>query len=230
MDSSLIIAAAGRAARMGSAKNKQFLPLSGRPVLCHTLAAALAAGCFKQLIIVVAPGEEELLCREVLMPYFPALRPEIVTGGQARQESVYNGLLAVDTSCPVTCIHDGSRPLAEPALFSRCVEAAAETGAAVAAVPVKDTVKRVGPDGLILATPPRSELWAVQTPQAFRTGWLLASHRQAQKDGIRATDDSALLEHYGYPVRTVEADYSNIKITTPDDLVLAEALLGRNSK
>ncbi len=227
MKPAVIIAAAGRAARMGSSLNKQYLPLAGRPVLCHTLAAVLAAGCFKQLIVVVTPGEEELFRREVLLPYFPALQPVIVTGGEERQDSVYNGLLAVDPSCPMVCVHDGARPLAGQPLFSRCISQAAKTGAAVTAVLVRDTVKRVNREGLVVDTPPRQEMWAAQTPQAFRTDWLSCAHLQAKKDGISATDDAALLEHYGYPVHIVEGDYSNIKITTPDDLVMAEALLRR---
>jgi len=227
MESSVIIAAAGRAVRMGERFNKQYLSLVGRPVLWYSLVAAHAAGCFNQFIIVVAPGEEALLRREVLLPYFSALQPVIVTGGGERQESVYNGLQAVDPSCSVVCVHDGARPLARHELFSRCVRQAAQTGAAVVAVPVKDTVKRVGQDGIVLDTPPRGELWAVQTPQAFRTDQILSAHRQARVGGIQATDDAALLEHYGYQVGIVEGDYSNIKITTPEDLLLAEALFRR---
>jgi 2-C-methyl-D-erythritol 4-phosphate cytidylyltransferase len=227
MEASVIIAAAGRGLRMGEQINKQYLTLRGRPVLYHSLAACHAAGCFTQIIVAITPGEEALFRREVLLPYFTNLNPVIVTGGGERQDSVYNGLQAVSPTCEIVCVHDGARPLASPGLFGRLLQAAVDKGAAIAAVPVKDTIKRVGNDKKVLETPARNNLWSVQTPQAFRREWLQDAYGQAAADSFYATDDAALLERYGYPVQVVEGDFHNIKITTPDDLILAEVLLGR---
>ncbi|MBS4023529.1 MAG: 2-C-methyl-D-erythritol 4-phosphate cytidylyltransferase [Dethiobacter sp.] len=227
MDATVIIAAAGRGLRMGGHINKQYLTLNDRPVLYYALAASLEAGCFKQLIVVVTPGEEELFRREVLLPYFKDFNPDIITGGSQRQDSVHNGLLAVASSCEIVCVHDGARPLTSPLLFSSLVQAAIAKGAAISAVPVKDTIKQVDDTKRVIETPARSCLWSVQTPQAFRRQWLLDAYRQAAQEGFYATDDAALLERCGYPVHVVEGDYNNLKITTPEDLILAEVFLRR---
>lgn len=227
MRTALIVAAAGRGARMGEKINKLYLPLGGRPLLWRTLATCLAAGCFEQRIVVVAPGEEELLRREVLWPYFPGQPVIVVTGGEERQDSVYAGLLATDRACDLVCIHDGARPLVHTELVVRAVQLAAEQGSAVAAVPLKDTVKRTDNSGMVLETLPRHQLRLVQTPQVFRRDWLLTAYSCARAEGLVATDDAALVERCGYPVRLVTGDYENIKVTTPEDLALAEIILGR---
>jgi len=207
--------------------NKQFLPLVGRPVVVHTIQACLAAAVFDQVIVVVAPGEEEMFRRDVLLSWFPGEQITIVTGGRERQDSVANGLNSLQREIDYVCIHDGARPLAPPSLLQRCMAEARVSGAAVAAVPVKDTIKTVDTDGKIVATPDRSRLWVVQTPQAFRRDWLEEAYRYGKKQHLQVTDDAALLELCGYPVTVVPAEYSNLKITTPEDLALAEALLGR---
>ncbi len=227
MESTVILVAAGRGLRMQEQINKQYLALNGHPVLYHSLAACVDADCFTQFIVVVTPGEETLFRREVLLPFFPDLKLQVVTGGKERQDSVYNGLQAVADSCEYVCVHDGARPLARPLLFNRTLQAAAGKGAAIVAVPVKDTIKRVGAAKNVLGTPPRENLWSVQTPQCFLRDWLQDAYDRAVKDIFYATDDASLLEHYGYPVQVVEGDFQNIKITTPDDLIIAEALLGR---
>jgi 2-C-methyl-D-erythritol 4-phosphate cytidylyltransferase len=225
MSPAIIVVAAGRGLRMGKEVNKLYLDLNGKPMLYHSLRACLAAGLFEQFIIVVSPGEEELFCREILLPYFTELNPVLVAGGNERQDSVFNGLQAVEPSCRIVCIHDGARPLTPPLLFDRVLQAAARHGAALAAVPVKDTVKRVNEDGVVVETPVRKSLWLAQTPQAFRLDWLLDAYRRADAEKWYATDDAALLERYGYAVQVVEGDYRNLKITTPEDLILAGALL-----
>ncbi len=227
MESAVILAAAGRGLRMQEQINKQYLALKGHPILYHSLAACVAAGCFTQFIVVVTPGEETMFRRGVLLPFFSDLKLHIVSGGKERQDSVYNGLQAVGDSCEYVCVHDGARPLSRPLLFNRVLQAAAGKGAAIAAVPVKDTIKRVGAAKNVLETSPRENLWSVQTPQCFRRDWLQDAYDRAIKDNFYSTDDASLLEHYGYPVQVVEGDFQNIKITTPDDLILAEALLGR---
>jgi 2-C-methyl-D-erythritol 4-phosphate cytidylyltransferase len=230
MNAALIVVAAGRSFRMGKQVNKLYLDLNGKPLLYHTLSACLAAGCFGQFIIVVSPGEEELFRREILLPCFQGFNPVIAAGGSERQDSVFNGLRVVDPLCRIVCVHDGARPLVSPLLFERVLQDAARKGAALAAVPVKDTVKRVDADGVVLETPARNSLWLAQTPQAFRRDWLLDACQRAAAEKWYATDDAALLERYGYAVQVVEGDYRNLKITTPEDLVLAGALLKEAEK
>jgi 2-C-methyl-D-erythritol 4-phosphate cytidylyltransferase len=226
MKASVLIPAAGRGVRMGADVNKQYLPLAGKPILARSIAACLATRCFSDIIVIVTPGEEEQFRRDVLLPFFPNQRIITVPGGRERQDSVRNGLQAVSAGTGLVCIHDGARPLVKPALFRHCLDEAEKTGAAIAAVPVKDTIKTVS-GSRVLATPPRDTLWAVQTPQAFLLERLAQAHEKAAREGFCATDDAALLEHYGYPVHVVLGDYENIKVTTPDDLVLAEAFWGR---
>lgn len=227
MKATVIVAAAGRGQRMKEQVNKQYLPLAGKPVLYYSLAACLASGCFEQVVVVVTPGEEELLRRDVLLPYFPDANIYVVTGGKERQDSVWAGLLAVSAGSDFVCVHDGARPLATPELFNLSLETATRLGTAVAAVPVKDTIKRVDEFRKVVETPPRKNLWAVQTPQTFRRDWFEDAYKRARHDDFYATDDAALLEHYGYSVHIFQSEYSNLKVTTPEDLVLAESLLGR---
>ncbi len=227
MKAAVIVVAAGRGQRMKAKLNKQYLPLAGKPVLYYSLTACLALGCFNQIVAVVTPGEEEIFRRDVLLPYFPDKNIYVIGGGNERQDSVWQGLSAMPEDLDFVCVHDGARPLASVELFARTLDKAVELGAAVAAVPVKDTIKRVDKFGRIVETPPRESLWAVQTPQIFRRDWLVGSYRRAINEGFYATDDAALLEHYGHPVHIVSADYSNLKVTTPEDLILAEVLLGR---
>jgi 2-C-methyl-D-erythritol 4-phosphate cytidylyltransferase len=229
MKATVIVAAAGRGQRMKEKVNKQYLPLAGKPVLYYSLAACLASGRFEQIVVVVTPGEEELLRRDVLLPYFPDTNICVVGGGKERQDSVWEGLLAVNADSDLICVHDGARPLVTPELLNRSLETATRLGTAVAAVPVKDTIKQVDESRKVVETPPRHSLWAVQTPQTFRRDWLEDAYKRARHDSFYATDDAALLEHYGYPVHIFPSEYSNLKVTTPDDLVLAEALLGRET-
>lgn len=229
MSVAVIVAAAGRGLRMKGSINKQYLPLSGRPVVAHTLAACLESACFSQIIAVVTPGEEDLFRREVLLPWFSQLNIAVVTGGKERQDSVANGLRALSAGTEYVCIHDGARPLVTPQLLRDCLNIASEHGAAIAAVPVKDTVKLVN-EGVVLQTPPRAQLWTVHTPQVFRRDWLEEAYARAGKEGFCGTDDAALLERYGYTVHVVRSDYQNIKITTPEDLILAELLLGQGDR
>lgn len=227
MNVAAIIPAAGQGRRMKEKINKQYLQLDRRPILSHTLKACLDSAAFSQIIVVVTPGEEELFRRDVLLPWFPHSNIIIATGGKERQNSVRNALAVLEDEIEYVCVHDGVRPLADVPLILNCLEKAKEHGAVIAAVPVKDTIKQVDSNGQVLSTPDRQTLWAVQTPQVFRRDWLESAHQQAQKEGLQATDDAALLEHYGHPVFVVCGSYANLKVTTPEDLILAHALMGR---
>ncbi|MBJ6724786.1 2-C-methyl-D-erythritol 4-phosphate cytidylyltransferase [Geomesophilobacter sediminis] len=221
-----LIPAAGMGKRMGADTNKQYLLLDGIPILAHTLKVFQDAP-FISGIYVVSPEAEIPFCRsEVVERYGISKVRAIVKGGAERQHSVRNGLYAMDDLDPedVVLIHDGVRPFISEAVLEQAAAAAREGSGAVVAVPVKDTVK-VAVDGLITQTPPRETLWLAQTPQAFRYAIIRAAHEAAVNEGFLGTDDASLLERQGAKLTIVPGDYKNIKITTPEDLVLAQAFL-----
>ncbi|MBJ6751743.1 2-C-methyl-D-erythritol 4-phosphate cytidylyltransferase [Geomonas anaerohicana] len=221
-----LIPAAGMGKRMGAGSNKQYLMLDGMPILARTVQTFQEADCI-DAIYLVSPEQEIPFCRsEVVERYgFTKVRA-IVPGGSERQHSVYNGLRAIDDIQPddVVLIHDGVRPFVSVQMLEDAVAAARKGGACVVAVPVKDTVKVVR-EGVVTATPPRETLWLAQTPQGFRYSLIRAAHDQAAAAGFLGTDDASLMEWQGQPVRVVQGDYRNIKITTPEDMILAEAFL-----
>ncbi|CCO07768.1 2-C-methyl-D-erythritol 4-phosphate cytidylyltransferase [Desulforamulus hydrothermalis] len=221
-----VVPAAGVGSRMGTNVKKQYLNLIDKPVLLHTLEVLETCPDISGMVLVVAPGEEAL-CRSMVQGRGFTKIMAVVPGGDHRQTSVYHGLMALPADTALVVIHDGARPLVRAAEISRAVQAAAENGAAALAVPVKDTVKVVNEQGLVVHTPPRSTLWAVQTPQVFRYELINKAHLAAREAGQLATDDCALVEALGHPVKLVPGSYENIKITTPEDLVLAEAFLRR---
>lgn len=226
-----LIPAAGMGKRMGAGINKQYLLLSGRPILAHTLAVFEQARCVDDVYVIV-PEDEITFCREnVVERYGFAKIRRIVAGGSERQYSVLNGLRAMESPHPddVVLIHDGVRPFVPLQVLEDSVETARLHDAALVAVPVKDTVK-VAKGGIVLETPPRESLWLAQTPQAFRYGVIRDAHERAVADGWLGTDDTSLVERMGKPVHIVQGDYGNFKITTPEDLVLAEAFLKNQVK
>lgn len=223
MRAGAVVVAAGAGRRMQRAENKVFLRIGGTPVLLHSLRVFAAHPAVARIVVVARAGEEERV-RTLAQDLPPAKPVQVVTGGAERQDSVYAGLRALE-GCDVVLVHDAARPFVRPQHVDRLLAAVEETGAACLGVPVKDTVKRVDADGTIAATPPRSSLWLAQTPQAFWRALLLEAHEAARADGVAATDDAALVEWLGHPVRMVMGDYDNLKITTPEDVVVAEALL-----
>jgi 2-C-methyl-D-erythritol 4-phosphate cytidylyltransferase len=221
-----IIPAAGEGSRFRGAVRKQFFVLDGLPILSPPLMALTASNALAAAIIVVPPGEESFV-REALSLAGVELATEVVSGGRERQDSVYNGLLRANPDTDLVLIHDGVRPFVSPGVVLATIEAAKECGAAVAAVPVTDTIKRVDADGFVIDTPAREQLWAAQTPQVFRYSLLMQAHQSVRKRGILATDDAALLEHLGVRVKVVRGSYENLKITSEDDLPLAGLILRR---
>jgi 2-C-methyl-D-erythritol 4-phosphate cytidylyltransferase len=216
-----VVPAGGRGVRMGA--KKQGLPVGGRPVLRWTLDAFEAADVVEAVVVAV-PAEDVAAWRRRLRSCRKVTA--VVAGGPERQASVAAGLAAVPVGVGVVVVHDGARPCVTPELVARVVAAARADGAAVAALPVGETVKR-GEDGWVRETLDRAGLWAVQTPQAFRADLLRAAHGRAEADGVLATDDAALVERLGAPVRLVPGLPGNVKITRPEDLPLAAALLRR---
>jgi 2-C-methyl-D-erythritol 4-phosphate cytidylyltransferase/2-C-methyl-D-erythritol 2,4-cyclodiphosphate synthase len=219
-----VVAAAGSGRRMGREVNKVFLPLAGRPILGRSAAAVASCQEVDRLVVVVAPGEEERAA-EILTSLALAKPWRVVTGGAERQHSVANALAAVPADADIILIHDGARPLVDAATVGAAIAAAREHGAAGVAVPVKDTIKTVDEAGCIAATPDRRTLWAIQTPQVFAASLLREAYAAAAADGVLATDDAALVERLGHKVRIVPGSYRNLKITTPEDMVMAHALL-----
>jgi 2-C-methyl-D-erythritol 4-phosphate cytidylyltransferase len=221
-----IVPAAGAGVRFGGAVKKQFIALNGLPILSHTLRALAASRALASIIVVVPPGEE-LKGREALELAGIDLETEVVPGGQARQDSVYIGLQRAKAETDLVLIHDGVRPFVSREVVLATVEAAKEWGAAIAAVPVIDTIKRVDTDGFVVETLQREQLWSVQTPQVFRYALLMQAHRAIREPGVVATDDAALVERIGGMVKVVRGSYENIKITSEEDLPLAGLILRR---
>ncbi|HNT97429.1 MAG TPA: 2-C-methyl-D-erythritol 4-phosphate cytidylyltransferase [Elusimicrobiales bacterium] len=214
---SAVILAGGRGERMGG--EKQFLDLAGKPLVLWSVETFLASGLFDETVLVLSP---ERIKSEG--GRFLAMGLKLAPAGATRMESLRSGLSAVSPRAALIAVHDGARPLVSAALIKKCLAAAAASGAAVPGVPVKDTIKRADAKGeFAAATLPRAELAAVQTPQCYRRGALDALLKAA--DGGDYTDESQLLERAGLPVRLVKSDHSNIKVTTPEDLVIAEALM-----
>jgi 2-C-methyl-D-erythritol 4-phosphate cytidylyltransferase len=209
---------------MGAADNKPYLKLAGRAVLAHTLEAFERCPSVSSIVLVVTSGEQKRASEIVENEGFRKVKM-IVPGGAERQDSVYAGLDVLDTEGVL--VHDAARPLVTSAQIEACCIAAEAHGSSALAVQVKDTIKVSDGNGFIVATPERRTLWSVQTPQAFLRLELMQAHRQAQEEGASATDDAMLLERLGRKVAIVEGNYANIKITTPEDLPIAELLLAR---
>lgn len=217
-----IIVAAGKGLRAGLGFNKVFAHIRGKTVIERTIDAFFRCSLVDSIILVINPDDESA-CDGIKSAY--GSRLSIVHGGEERQQSVLNGLLAAPDYCDTVLIHDGARPFADEALIVRSIEYARRYGAACAGMPVKETIKNLDREGFIESTPDRSLIWAAQTPQSFRREIILKAHLSAAAGGIRATDDAMLVEAMGVKVRMFEGSVRNIKITSKEDLLYAEALL-----
>ena len=221
-----VIVAAGSSQRMGG-QNKLLLPLAGAPVLAHTLRAFEKCAAVRDIVLV---------CREQdILPYTELARSygigklrTVTRGGDSRTASVLAGLRAAPADVALVAVHDGARPLVSEAVITEAVCAAAEHGAAAPVVPVKDSIKRIA-DGTIAADVPRDTLAAVQTPQVFRRELLLRALEDAARSGRSFTDDCAAVEAMGQAVQATHGSYENIKITTPEDILVAQALLQKEA-
>lgn len=225
-----VIPAAGAGVRMGAERPKQFLLLSGRSILSVTLEAFERCPVI-ETVVLVAPKEAVSACeREIVMGGGLTKVSRVVPGGARRQDSVRLGVEACPSGCDLVVVHDGVRPLVREDLIERILVAARAHGAAVAALPARETVKQVREGAWVERTLDRRGLWMVQTPQAFFRSDLLAAHRKAlEEDWEELPDDASLVERIGVPVRVVEGAEDNIKVTTPNDLALARFLLERRT-
>ena len=223
-----IIPAGGAGVRMGSVKPKQYLELAGEPVLVHTLRAFDQADVVDGIIVVV-PEDWQFQTEKLVSRYGFRKVLQVVCGGRRRQDSVANGLDAVPPETAFVLVHDGARPLVTPKLICRCLDQAREHGAAMAALPVSDTLKKVDGAGVIEATIDRSSLYQAQTPQVMSVSLLRQAFALAHADGFEGTDEASFLEHIHEKMVVVDGDEQNIKVTRPGDLLLAEMVLSRRS-
>jgi 2-C-methyl-D-erythritol 4-phosphate cytidylyltransferase len=210
---------------MGSNRNKLLLPLLGKPLLVWTLAAVKASRSIRRVGIIGQPDDFPDF-KEIVISLGMTKCVHFIPGGATRQESVYRGLQALPAVAERVLIHDGARCLVTPALIDRCAAAILHCPGLIAAIPVKDTIKVVEPTTqLITSTPDRRQLWAAQTPQGFAVEQLTRCHTEGVRQGWEVTDDAALFEQCGLPVKIVEGEESNLKVTTPMDLAIAEFIL-----
>lgn len=224
----VVIPAAGQGKRMGASINKQFIPLLGQPILAHTLSLFEASEYITEIVIVGAQEDLEAI-QELVHEWGFRKVVSITLGGKERQESVSAGVKALSTSIQRVVVHDGARPLLTLETLNRFFTEAEKSSAAIMAIPVKDTIKRVDTQGKVLETPPRESLRAVQTPQVFDRVLLEKAHRKAAAAGYLATDDAGLVEWLGYPVQVFDGSPENIKITTPEDIDFAESILAKRA-
>ena len=220
-----VVPAGGLGKRMGAGTPKQFLMLDGVPMMLHSLRVLDRAPSVTEVVLVVPKEEQARVLTEVVDRYGLKKVLKVVPGGATRQESVHHGLNEVGDDVEIVVVHDAVRPFVTVDLIERSIEAARKHGGAIVAVPMKDTPKQAGPDGLIQKTLPRAGLWLAQTPQTFRRALVVEAYRKAGIEHVHATDDAALAERLGHPVAIVEGSWENIKITTPEDMILAEAIL-----
>lgn len=226
---SVIIAAAGNSTRYGTGKSKQFLILDNTPVLIKSIQAFEAIDDVKEIIITARKQDFDII-EDFIAQYGVRKVKHIVEGGATRQDSIYAAVEKVEKEADLIAVHDGARPLIKREVIESVIQKADEVDAAACAVPVKDTIKIIDSSGKIVTTPERDSLRAVQTPQVFRLSLYKEAIEKAVSDGKQYTDDCQLVESMGYPVYLVDGDYENIKITTPDDLLVAEKFLYERRK
>jgi len=229
MQVSAIIPAAGHGRRMGNTK-KPYMNLAGKPILAHTLTVFQRCSSVSKILVVVAEGDEQKCAQDVITSYGIDKVVSIVTGGETRQESVFNALQNLPSDTDMVVIHDAVRPFVTEEMILNTLDCASQWGSAVLAVPVKDTIKEADDENLVVNTLDRQRLWAIQTPQTFKYGIILQAHLHARKNRIQTTDDASLVEQLGdHRVKLVMGSYENIKITTPGDLIIARAILEKQN-
>ncbi len=225
-----IIPAAGRGKRMASPTSKQFLMLAGKPVLAHTLAAFEDAKLVDGVIVVGKAKDIEFCKTKIVKKYGFKKIINYVIGGRRRQDSVANALIALPPDTETVIVHDAARPLITPDLIDKAIKEAKNWPALTVGLPVKNTIKRINTEELVEYTLDRPRLWSIQTPQVFKADVLLHAHRVAKADKLWGTDDTMLVEKTGKPVRVILGSEENIKITTPIDMLIAEAILAKRKK
>jgi len=222
---SAIIVAAGKGIRMNDPIRKQYLDLAGRPVLAHSVKVFDTCELVDKIFLVI-PKEDIEYCQENIVPFMELKNGlTLVPGGEQRQNSVYNGLRAMDKNTDTVVIHDGVRPFTPPHELNACILGARKFGACILGIPAGDTVKCVGKSGFIEKTLARDSIWLAQTPQAFKYECIMRAHETARRDGYTGSDDASLVERLGAGVKIINGSKNNIKITVQEDLIIARAML-----
>ena len=220
-----VVPAGGAGTRMGGIVPKQFQELNGKPILYYTLKTLQDCGIISELILVVPVKEYDNACVDWLGK--PEIVTKVIIGGEKRQDSVYNGFCEVSPQTEIVLVHDGVRPFVSHRMIRESVDEAREYGAAITAIPLHDTIKRVDASCLVSQTVNREELWRVQTPQVFRYELLQEAFKKANSEKFYGTDEGTLIEHLGKPVKVVEGSEKNIKITRPEDLWMSEIFISK---
>ena len=223
-----IIVAAGKGTRMGDAQRKQYLLLAGLPILTRTLVVFDKCEEIKQVILVIPPDDFSYCRKNILNPAGMNKKVILASGGERRQESVLNGLKAVDPDCSIVVIHDGVRPFLRNSQLLACIDGARESGACILGVPAYETLKQANASEHIIQTLKRDDIWLAQTPQAFRYDLIRKAHDRASKEGYSATDDASLVERLGGTVKIIAGSRNNIKITIQEDFEMARRLYPRD--
>lgn len=223
----VLIPAAGTGKRMGKATAKQFLTLGDKPILAHTLLAFQRASEIDEIIPILSEEDLETCLGEIIEGYHITKVKTLVVGGKERQDSVMNGLHKLAKDAAIVLVHDGVRPFVTPEMIKETVDYAKKGECVAVGVPIKDTIKEVNDRGMVRHTLERSRLWAIQTPQAFPVRALKRAYEEASEQRVYGTDDATIVEKTGGSVRVIMGSYENIKITTPEDLLLAEEILKR---
>ena len=224
-----LIPSAGSGSRMGTKAKKPYLSLLDKPILAHTLLSFEQCPHINEVVLIVAEDEIDYCKTSIVEPFKIRKVNKIIAGGPKRQDSVWEGLKTLNDDCELVMIHDGVRPFVSQEILKKSVHETANSGATVVAVPVKDTIKIVSMKAEVLETIDRSRIWAVQTPQTFTRDVLKRAYEKAYNDRFYGTDDASLVERLGVKVKIIPGSYDNIKITTPGDLALGEAILRRRA-
>jgi 2-C-methyl-D-erythritol 4-phosphate cytidylyltransferase len=220
-----VIVSAGKGQRFLEGKKKQFYLLADKPILAHTLGKFESCPLIRSILLVVGQEDMDYCLKEIVERYGFRKVSQIIPGGKRRQESVKNGIDALPEGTEIAVIHDGVRPFVTREMIEDSIRSAERFGAVVMAMPVKETIKMANPDGTILKTLDRETLWQIQTPQTFQANVIREAHQKASEEGFTGTDDASLVERLGMKVHILPGSYTNIKITTPEDLILANLFL-----
>lgn len=222
-----IILAGGSGKRMGTATNKQFLLLDNKPIIVRTLQIFEECRPIDGVYLVVNQKDLPIMQEEILETYKFNKVLKLVIGGRLRQDSVRNGLEAIENPCDIVIIHDGARPFVSPSFIEKGIFLMEMFDAVIPALPVKDTIKTVSKEGFVMKTLERDSLWNVQTPQTFKYDLIVKAYREGMNKKLYGYDDATFLEHMGKKVKVIEGSPYNIKITTPEDLIIAKGMLSQ---
>jgi 2-C-methyl-D-erythritol 4-phosphate cytidylyltransferase len=225
MRTAALILAGGTGKRMGAPTNKQLLLLDGKPIIVHTLQAFEECRAVDGIFLVVNQKDLPVIQEEILETYRFGKIVKLIIGGRLRQDSVRNGLEAMDHACRTVIIHDGARPFITPAFVEKSISLMEMFDAIIPAIPVRDTIKIISKEGFVSKTLDREALWHIQTPQTFKYDLILKAYRDGMARKLYGYDDATFLEALGKKVKVIEGSPYNIKITTPEDLVIAQGML-----